>query len=275
MRRTLVLPAHPERICWGCDKYCGADDLACGNGTIRTPHPCELFGDDWLEWSHSRLKARDSGLGTGRSGEAESKAAASRLVPATGLPLLYFAFAHFCLALAFAALVVSPGLPAGFFHHPRMVALVHLVTLGWITSSILGAFYIVGPLALRMPLPAGPLDRLAFAGYAGGVAGHGVALLDRRVQRHGVVRWARHRGGAARGGARVDGTGRRTHTVARETARGAGLCEHARRQRVRHWYSRSTDTGVILNAAQATVIATAEAGTPEVKPASGFSRKDV
>ena len=68
-------------------------------------------------------------------------------------------------------LVVSPGLPAGFFHHPRMVALVHLVTLGWITSSILGAFYIVGPLALRMPLPAGTLDRLAFAAYAGGVAG--------------------------------------------------------------------------------------------------------
>ncbi len=96
---------------------------------------------------------------------------ASRLVPATGLPLFYFGFAHFCLALAFAALVVRPELPAGFFHHPRMVALVHLVTLGWITSSILGAFYIVGPLALRMPLPAGTPDRVAFAGYAAGVAG--------------------------------------------------------------------------------------------------------
>jgi hypothetical protein len=51
MRKSLVLPAHPERICWGCDRYCAADDLACGNGTIRTPHPRELFGDDWLEWS--------------------------------------------------------------------------------------------------------------------------------------------------------------------------------------------------------------------------------
>ena len=98
-------------------------------------------------------------------------AAASRLVPATNLPLLYFAFAHVCLALGFAALAVSPGLPAGFFHHPRMVALVHLMTLGSITSSILGAFYIVGPLALRMPLPAGPWDRLAFAAYVAGVAG--------------------------------------------------------------------------------------------------------
>ena len=44
--RLPARPAHPERTCWGCDKYCPADDLACGNGTIRTLHPCELFGDD-------------------------------------------------------------------------------------------------------------------------------------------------------------------------------------------------------------------------------------
>ena len=43
-------PRHPERICWGCDKFCPEDDLACGNGTIRTPHPAELFGEDWLEF---------------------------------------------------------------------------------------------------------------------------------------------------------------------------------------------------------------------------------
>jgi len=43
-------PKYPERICWGCEKFCRADDLRCGNGTERTPHPIELFGDDWLEW---------------------------------------------------------------------------------------------------------------------------------------------------------------------------------------------------------------------------------
>lgn len=48
-------PVHPERVCWGCDKYCPMSDLACGNGTIRTPHPIELFGDDWLEWSDGNL----------------------------------------------------------------------------------------------------------------------------------------------------------------------------------------------------------------------------
>ena len=40
-------PQHPERICWGCDKYCSADAMMCGNGSSRTQHPAELLGDDW------------------------------------------------------------------------------------------------------------------------------------------------------------------------------------------------------------------------------------
>lgn len=43
-------PKHPERICWGCDKYCPADSLNCGNGSDRTQHPVELWGEDWFEW---------------------------------------------------------------------------------------------------------------------------------------------------------------------------------------------------------------------------------
>lgn len=42
-----IHPAHPERVCWGCDKYCPADSMACGNGSERTQHPVELFGGDW------------------------------------------------------------------------------------------------------------------------------------------------------------------------------------------------------------------------------------
>jgi hypothetical protein len=68
MAKTPLRPANPERVCWGCDKYCPADDLACGNGTIRTPHPCELFGDDWLEWSQGRV----SETADGRRGPASS-----------------------------------------------------------------------------------------------------------------------------------------------------------------------------------------------------------
>lgn len=48
----MLLPKHPERICWGCEKLCPAADLACGNGTIRTPHPMELFGEDWVRWEN-------------------------------------------------------------------------------------------------------------------------------------------------------------------------------------------------------------------------------
>lgn len=50
-------PKRPERVCWGCDKYCSADDLRCGNGTIRTQHPVELFGEDWIEWELSPTKS--------------------------------------------------------------------------------------------------------------------------------------------------------------------------------------------------------------------------
>lgn len=46
-KRFPLLPAHPERVCWGCDKYCPAASMACGNGSDRTPHPSELFGPDW------------------------------------------------------------------------------------------------------------------------------------------------------------------------------------------------------------------------------------
>ena len=34
MAKLPLRPSHPERVCWGCDKYCPADDLACGNGYL-------------------------------------------------------------------------------------------------------------------------------------------------------------------------------------------------------------------------------------------------
>ncbi|MDR0379030.1 MAG: DUF3079 domain-containing protein [Candidatus Accumulibacter sp.] len=43
-------PKHPERVCWGCDRYCPVGSMACGNGSERTPHPLELLGEDWHEW---------------------------------------------------------------------------------------------------------------------------------------------------------------------------------------------------------------------------------
>jgi hypothetical protein len=58
MSRLPLHPKNPERICWGCDRYCSADDLGCANGSIRTPHPVELFGGDWLEFESRASVAR-------------------------------------------------------------------------------------------------------------------------------------------------------------------------------------------------------------------------
>jgi hypothetical protein len=96
-------------------------------------------------------------------------------LPARRVPFLYVAFAHACLFAAFALAAAYPGRLIGFFYHPRMLAVVHLVTLGWITSSILGSLYLVGPLTFRMPMPERATDLVAFACHALGVmamAGH-------------------------------------------------------------------------------------------------------
>ena len=90
---------------------------------------------------------------------------------ASSLPLAYFAMAHASLALALAILVFDPALPGAFFYHARMIAVVHLLTIGWITGSILGAFYIVGPLALGMAMPVRGRDWAGFAAFWIGAAG--------------------------------------------------------------------------------------------------------
>src|SRR5213592_38390 len=92
-------------------------------------------------------------------------------LPPRVLPLLYIGTAHASLALSLFCVAWWPLAVTGFFYHSWMVALVHLVTLGWITLSILGAIYIVGPIALRMPMPAGRGDYVAFGLVVVGLIG--------------------------------------------------------------------------------------------------------
>ena len=49
-KKFPIHPANPHRVCWGCDTYCPADSMACGNGSDRTQHPVELFGEGWQSW---------------------------------------------------------------------------------------------------------------------------------------------------------------------------------------------------------------------------------
>jgi len=97
--------------------------------------------------------------------------AAADFLPSRGLPLLYLAVGLASLAGAFAVVAVDPAGIAGFFYHPRMLAVVHLVTLGWIGGSVLGSIHIVGPLALRTPLRASRADLAGFAAFTVGMLG--------------------------------------------------------------------------------------------------------
>lgn len=49
-KRFPIHPSHPERNCWGCDRYCASDAMLCGNGSERTQHPVETVGPGWEAW---------------------------------------------------------------------------------------------------------------------------------------------------------------------------------------------------------------------------------
>lgn len=103
--------------------------------------------------------------------DARGRGAPATLTPSSAVPLAWFGLAHLSLAGGLAVLAASPGLPGAFFYHPKMIAVVHLLTLGWITGSILGSLYIVAPLALGVPMRAGWRDWTAFAFFAIGLTG--------------------------------------------------------------------------------------------------------
>ncbi|ARB03884.1 DUF3079 domain-containing protein [Neisseria lactamica] len=65
-KKFPIFPKNPERICWGCDKYCREDDLQCGNGCERIQHPIELDGREWYkkgDWSNLLNEAQQIELG--------------------------------------------------------------------------------------------------------------------------------------------------------------------------------------------------------------------
>src|SRR5512142_3081031 len=96
------------------------------------------------------------------------------LLPPRALPLIYFSYARAAFLAAASAVALDPIGAAGFFYHARMLAIVHLVTIGWLSCSILASIYIVGPFALRIALPARPADYVACA--AAGIALAGVVV---------------------------------------------------------------------------------------------------
>jgi hypothetical protein len=87
------------------------------------------------------------------------------------LPLSYLAVA--VTAFLLAALGVpwlAPEL-AGHYYQPRVVALTHVVTLGWITLTIMGASYQLIPVVLERPIWSARLARWQLAALAIGISG--------------------------------------------------------------------------------------------------------
>lgn len=91
--------------------------------------------------------------------------------PAPTLPLRYL------IAAATAFFLASAGVPwlaselAGHYYHPRIVALTHTVTLGWITLTIMGASYQLVPIVLERPIWSERLARWQFLAMTGGIVG--------------------------------------------------------------------------------------------------------
>jgi hypothetical protein len=94
----------------------------------------------------------------------------SALLPLTHLVTAAAAFVLAALALPWLAIDL-----AGHYYHPRLLALTHTVTLGWITLTIMGASYQIIPIVLGKALWS---ERLAWWQYGlfvtgvVGVVGH-------------------------------------------------------------------------------------------------------
>jgi hypothetical protein len=87
------------------------------------------------------------------------------------LPLSYLVTATGAfLAAAVAVPWLAPAL-AGHYYQPRVLALTHTVTLGWITLTIMGASYQIVPIVLGRPIWSERLARWQLALTAIGIVG--------------------------------------------------------------------------------------------------------
>ena len=91
--------------------------------------------------------------------------------PSPTLPLRFLATAALAYVLAaFGVVALAPEL-AGHYYHARLLALTHVVTLGWITVSIMGASYQLIPIVLGQAVWSERMARGQFWILAVGIAG--------------------------------------------------------------------------------------------------------
>ncbi len=99
--------------------------------------------------------------------------------PPFRLPGEHFSAAFLFLLLgAVGVVIVAPELAAGAYVSPRVAGVTHLFTLGWITTSIMGALYQFLPVALGQPVRSVRLAHITFLLYVPGLAAFVAGLLS-------------------------------------------------------------------------------------------------
>jgi hypothetical protein len=102
---------------------------------------------------------------------------------------------HFTAALMFlvvgviGVVVIAGDLSAGAYLSPRVAGVTHLFTLGWITTSIMGALYQFLPVALGHPIRSVRLAHVTCALYVPGLAAFvaGLVLMETVVMLCGAA----------------------------------------------------------------------------------------
>ena len=103
------------------------------------------------------------------------------------LSRLYLTVAYLSLTLAFAVVGLAPRAAGGFFYHARLLGIVHLVTLGWITSVILASLYAVVPGRLEKPWPVRRGDCCALGSFVIGLIG---MVAHFWIEEYGGMAWS-------------------------------------------------------------------------------------
>lgn len=103
---------------------------------------------------------------------------ASASAPPFILPGEHFAAATlFLLAGAYALVWLAPQLAGGFYLMPQVTGSAHFFTLGWLTTSIMGALYQLLPVVLSQPIRSTRAAHLTFWLYVPGLAAFTGGLL--------------------------------------------------------------------------------------------------
>jgi hypothetical protein len=101
--------------------------------------------------------------------------------PPALLPGSHFAAALCFLLLGSVGLVLyAPDLARGYFLAPRVAAVTHLFTLGWMTTSIMGALYQFLPVALDRPIRSLRVAHATFLLYVPGLLAFVTGLATAR-----------------------------------------------------------------------------------------------